>query len=282
MITVKPPDTGVALVNPAMGWTMHFYSNMIDNYGSRLAPADTLEDFPGLSTVYLRVPWSFLEPQEGQFDWSLLDTPAQRWISRGKQVALRISCCESWMRYASPEWVQRAGAKGYDFTPGKGAHEGGVFWEPDYGDPVFLAKLGKFLQALAQRYEGNPHVAFVDIGSYGVWGEGHTYHSGQKTYDDQTKQQHIDLHLRYFPTTLLALNDDYVGHDVVRGHANLTDYARAGASHCVTTASWCNLLPTAGTTPSWLRHSGRACQSSWNTSTMDPRNRRKRGTGRCC
>jgi hypothetical protein len=44
VITVKPADTGEALVNPAMGWTMHFYSNMIDNYGSRLAPADTLED----------------------------------------------------------------------------------------------------------------------------------------------------------------------------------------------------------------------------------------------
>jgi hypothetical protein len=29
------------------------------------------------------------------------------------------------MRYATPQWVERAGAKGYDFTPGKGAHEGG-------------------------------------------------------------------------------------------------------------------------------------------------------------
>ena len=105
---VEPPDNGMALVNPDMGWTMHFYSNVISNYGSKLEPSDTLDDFPGLSTVYLRLPWSFLEPVEGQFDWSVIDTPAQRWISKGKRVALRISCCESWMRYATPEWVQQA------------------------------------------------------------------------------------------------------------------------------------------------------------------------------
>lgn len=49
-------DHGRALTNPGMGWTMHFYSNILSNYGSQLEPSDTLDDFPGLSTVYLRVP----------------------------------------------------------------------------------------------------------------------------------------------------------------------------------------------------------------------------------
>src|SRR5512133_244374 len=78
LTTVSPKDTGATLVNPDMGWTMHFYSNIPDNYGSKLEPADTLEDFPGLSTVYLRVPCAFLEPEEGRFSRALLDTPAQR------------------------------------------------------------------------------------------------------------------------------------------------------------------------------------------------------------
>ncbi|MBL7134306.1 MAG: hypothetical protein ISS78_09435, partial [Phycisphaerae bacterium] len=64
-VTVKPRDTGAALINPGMGWTMHFYSNVPRNYGSKLAPFDTLKDFPGLSTVYLRLPWAYLEPEEG-------------------------------------------------------------------------------------------------------------------------------------------------------------------------------------------------------------------------
>ncbi len=83
-------------------------------------PSDTLDDWPGLSVIYLRVPWSFLEPQEGDFNWSLLDTPAQRWVAKGKKIAIRVSCSESWLRYATPRWVQDAGAKGVDFEFGKG------------------------------------------------------------------------------------------------------------------------------------------------------------------
>ena len=32
--TLAPTDHGRALVNPDMGWTMHFYSNVPTNYGS--------------------------------------------------------------------------------------------------------------------------------------------------------------------------------------------------------------------------------------------------------
>ena len=55
IVKLNPSDNGKALENPRMGWTMHFYSNIIDNYGSKLEPSDTLDDFPGLSTVYLRI-----------------------------------------------------------------------------------------------------------------------------------------------------------------------------------------------------------------------------------
>ncbi len=207
--TVRPVDNGAELENPGMGWVLHYYDNRPEHYGSKLAPSDTLDDFPGLTVVYLRIPWSYLEPQEGKFSWSVLDTPAQRWISNGKQIALRISCCESWMRYATPEWVEKAGAKGYNFRVGKGVVEDGPFWEPDYNDPVFLEKLDRFLAALAARYDGNPEVAFIDVGSFGVWGEGHTYHSSKIRYPAETVKRHVDLHRKHFEKTLLAANDDF-------------------------------------------------------------------------
>ena len=224
-VTVRPEDHGKALVNPSMGWTLHFYSNLLSNYGSKLAASDTIEDFPGVSVVYLRLPWSFLEPAEGKFDWSVVDTPAQRWIARGRRVAFRITCCESWMRYATPKWVADAGAKGYDFTPGKGAREGGQYWEPDYGDKVFLAKLDAFLAVLARRYDGNPNVAFVDIGSYGVWGEGHTWASTKKPFPLAVLKKHVDLHARHFRKTLLAISDDFAGPATPGAHLPITDYA---------------------------------------------------------
>ncbi len=209
MVTVRPTDTQEPLANPGMGWVLHYYDNVPANYGSRLEPSDTVDDFPGLTTVYLRIPWSYLEPEEGRFVWSTVDGPAQRWIAKGKQVAFRFSCSESWMRYATPEWVREAGARGYDFEPGVGEKEGGPFWEPDYDDPVFLEKLDRFLAAAAARYDGDPTVAFVDVGSFGVWGEGHLWASTQRKYPAETVIRHIALHEKHFPRSLLAANDDF-------------------------------------------------------------------------
>jgi hypothetical protein len=226
-VTVRPADTGAALVNPDMGWTLHFYSNIPANYGSRLEPSDTLDDFPGLSAVYLRVPWAFLEPAEGRFNWALLDTPAQRWISKGKRVAFRVTCSENWIRFAVPEWVREAGAKGTFYEFGKGPSERGGSWDPDFADPVFLGKLDRFLAAMAARYDGNPNVAFVDIGTYGLWGEGHT-HMSSKVPEARALEivvKHIDLHAKHFVRTLLCISDDVVGHDRPGRRFPETDHA---------------------------------------------------------
>lgn len=210
-VVVKPADTGRALRNPGMGWNFHHYDNTIDRYGTHLEPSDTLEDFPGASVIYLRLAWSFLEPEEGVYNWSILDTPAQRWLAKGFQIALRISCAESSPQqpYATPKWVRDAGAKGYTFSRGKGVDPAGEIWEPKYDDPVFLEKLDRFLAALAQRYDGSPEVAFLDVGSFGVWGEGHTGASSRLPYDARTLKLHLDLHRKHFRRTLLAANDDF-------------------------------------------------------------------------
>ncbi len=226
-IIVRPADTGAALVNPGMGWTLHYYSNLIENYGSRLEPSDTLDDWPGLAVIYLRVPWSYLEPAEGEFNWSLLDTPAQRWMAKGRRIALRITCTESWLRHATPVWVQAAGAKGVEFEFGKGPRPGGPLWEPDYLDPVFIEKLDRFLAALARRYDGHPDVDFIDIGSFGMWGEGHTGF-GCRLNEAQTLavvQRHIDLHVRHFPRTRLCISDDVAGASTPGRRFPATDYA---------------------------------------------------------
>lgn len=215
----KPVDNKKALVNPDMGWTMHYYSNILTNYGSKLAPSDTLDDFPGLSTVYLRVPWSFIEPEEGKYNWELLDTPAQRWIEKGKRVAFRISAEESWMRYATPKWVKDAGAKGSDLN----GNEDGT-WEPKFDDPIFLEKVENFVKVMAERYDGKPYVDFVDVGHLGMWGEGHTVLSGIE-YPFDVKKWHIDVYLKYFKSTLLCISDDFVGHDKPGDHFPISDYA---------------------------------------------------------
>jgi hypothetical protein len=223
---VRPVDTGAALVNPGMGWVHHHLDNDIEHYGSKLAPEDTLDDFPGLSTIYLRLAWSFIEPEEGRFRWSIVDAPMQKWVAKGKRVALRFSCSETSYEYATPRWVEQAGAKGYRFVPGKGVDPSGKLWEPDFDDPVFLAKLDNFLRAAAARYDGDPNVAFIDVASFGVWGEGHTSWSTKRNYSAETVIRHLDLHAKHFKKTLLLANDDFANHG--RGPASIEHARKLG------------------------------------------------------
>ena len=124
-IRVTPVDNGQAMVNPGMGWQLYYYSNVLDNYGSRLAPEDIVEDFPGMSMVFLRLPWSFLEPEKDRFNWEIIDTPAQRWLQTGRKVAFCISATENWTRQGTPQWVFDEGAKYYEVNG---------FLEVDYED----------------------------------------------------------------------------------------------------------------------------------------------------
>ena len=222
--TVEPQDTGRALINPGMGWTMHYYSNVTCNYGSRLEPSDTLDDFPGVSTVYLRLPWAYLEPAEGKYNWAILDTPAQRWIAKGKKIALRVTCSENWMTNATPQWVKDAGAKGVFYKYPKGPVAKGGVWDPIYDDPVFVEKLDAFLAEYAKRYDGNPNVEFIDVGTYGLWGEGHTHASSHQDKIDLQKL-HIELHLKHFKKSLLCISDDFAGYDKPGTRFPITDYA---------------------------------------------------------
>lgn len=227
----QPRDNGAVLLNPDMGWMLYFYADKVGDYGAKLDPSDTVQDFPGLSTVYLRIPWALLEPEEGNFNWPLLDTPAQRWIAGGKKIAIRITSTESELKYATPEWVREAGAAGQYYRWGRGGssttNDGTAanVWEPHYGDPVFLSKLEDLVRALAERYDGNPNVAFVDIGSFGLWGEGHRVLNGDPDADAPIYRRHTDLYLKYFHRSLLTINDDTVGPRRQGDHFPTTDYA---------------------------------------------------------
>lgn len=215
-------DHSRALINPGMGWTMHFNCcNIDENYGAQLAPYDTLDDFPGVNGPYLRIPWAYVEPEEGKFRWELLDTQAQKWIQRGQQVSFRFTSTETWLYKATPQWVFEAGAKGYDVADG-------WVYEPEYDDPIFLEKVENFVRVLSARYDGNPSVAFMDIGHFGMWGEGHTVPTTPKhglEWGFETQKKYIDLYCRHFKRTQLVISDDYAGPFLRGDHFPIMDYA---------------------------------------------------------
>lgn len=214
-VRVSPKATADALINPGMGWVYYHFDNSNWNYGADTAPGDTLDWFPGCSTVYFRIPWGDLEPVEGEYRWDVIDSVAQPWIAAGKQIAFRFTCSESAYEFAVPEWLPATGAKGI-FCQMKrkgGLDAGRRVYEPDYQDAVFLEKLGNFLAAAGGRWNGNPAVAFVDVGSFGMWGEGHTGFTSRLSPEKTAEIAllHAKLHKKHFPDTPVLISDDVAG-----------------------------------------------------------------------
>jgi Domain of unknown function (DUF4832)/Beta-galactosidase len=205
-------DATRVLINPHKGWYHHFPDNHPNKY--KIASDADLLEFPGMDHLYIRLAWAYLEPKEGQFDWAVIDSLIEKWTAHGLGISFRISCKETStdrieQQFATPRWVMEAGAKGGYYRMGKAVGPEGP-WEVDYGDPIFLAKLDKFLAAFAARYDGKPWLRYVDIGSIGDWGEGHCWAGSRKDLSFAIRKEHVDLHLKHFKRTQLVISDDYV------------------------------------------------------------------------
>jgi hypothetical protein len=204
-------DATRVLINPHKGWYHHYPDNHINRY--EIARDADLTKFPGMDHLYIRLSWAYLEPKEGQYDWALIDRMIDKWTTNGLGIAFRISCKETStdrieQQFATPHWVMEAGAKGGYYRMGKVTGPDGP-WEVDYADPIFLAKLDKFLAAFAARYDGKPWLRYMDIGSIGDWGEGHTWAGSRKTLSFAVRKEHVDLYLKHFKHAQLVISDDY-------------------------------------------------------------------------
>jgi hypothetical protein len=205
-------DEQSPLANPHKGWYHHYFDNGLHKY--LLEDDGDLQGFPGMDHLYLRLAWSYLEPREGEYRWEVIDRVIETWTARGLGIAFRISCRETGTKpveqqFATPRWVVAAGAKGGHYYKGRKLGPEGP-WEPQFNDPVYLAKLDNFLQAFAARYDGKPWLRYVDIGSIGDWGEGHTSSGSGTKYGWPERKRHVDLHCKHFKKTQLVVTDDFV------------------------------------------------------------------------
>ncbi len=164
------------------------------------------------SVVYVRFDWADAEPSEGHYNWKFIDDTIAAWKPKNAALALRVMTANAHSDgyYSSPKWLFDAGCRGHEYSVGGGDPTSGgkaiARIEPDYADPSYLAKHGAFLQALGQRYNGKPEIAFLDIGSYGIWGEWHTEHPAPVA----VRRQIVDLYRTAFPQTpLVFMTDDF-------------------------------------------------------------------------
>jgi len=190
---VTPPAFEGILTNPGMG-----VASFHDGYGQKLSEAD----YPNTGIEYERFYWSELEPQEGVYNFKLIDNAftvaAQH--QPAMNVGLRFMALDEPQAGSKiPAWLIAKGIKGQWVENGK-------TFVPDLTDPIFLQYAQKLLNTLGARYDGNPELAYLDIGMVGSWGEWHNSNftdvpALDKKYTPEQLSRYVDMHFSAFPKT---------------------------------------------------------------------------------
>lgn len=155
------PDIRTYFPNPGIGWQDdHKHDEIIPLFQE---------------TVYYPVrkdiSWKALNPAEGVFDWSVFDALYKHAVQNGKQFSFRVyTMVDFETGPAIPDWAVQ---KGIVFTP---------LGDPDYAGCVYQEEWGNFVNALLERYDGDPNIAFIDISGYGNYNEW-SWHDHQTEWD---------------------------------------------------------------------------------------------------
>jgi hypothetical protein len=156
------------ITNPFMGWQ-----------DSRLENEILTE-----TVAYDRFNWAELNPEPNVYDWSAIEQLRTIKGATGRLISFRIRTTRPapfGPGPVIPDWVTNLGARRFISSEG--------VTEPLYSDCVYLETHAQFIEALRLRFDGDPDLAFIDIGSYGYYGE---WDSPQ--YDEQIGS--LDWHAR--------------------------------------------------------------------------------------
>ncbi len=226
---LRPPllPDAQAIGNPMSGF---FADNLLLRQSEFGAPLAT-PAFERFENIY----WSCLE-NRGAFDFSIIDKVLAS-LPAGVRFAFRVKAFDPSQVGAKlcnlpnvvPDDLETS-QHGFRLPFDPSALMQGSYFVPDWNDPVVLQRIRLLLSALGQRYDGDPRLAWVDIGLYGSWGEWHTkalpHYARGIPYDPTdpgfnfntrhlqpgtpaNKESIVDAHVDAFPTTqLVMLTDD--------------------------------------------------------------------------
>jgi len=219
---VRPAESFGYIPNPHRGTTTFqrfqgedTYPSFItsDTYGPLVFPKDGRRDnvkfIPRTTLTYCRWPWAWLEPEQGKFNWKIVDGTLAAARACGQTAQLRFQPYTIPIDYAkhppkSKRHPPRASVDlpGWYWDTGAAWVDNGVYApnEPDSNDPLYLKHFGAFIRAFAARYDGHPDLESIDMAYAGFWGE-----SGGNT-TEATARQLTDIYLESFKrTTLLSM-----------------------------------------------------------------------------
>ena len=184
---------------------------------------------------YFRFEWAKLQPVEGSYNWEPIDKALEFFSKNGLPFYFRIMCTNyhGGGKYSTPQWVFLKGAKSHEFkgvkykTPDGGTSD--VHISAYFDDPIFMEEHEKFIKALAARYDGDPRLGGLDLGSFGNWGEWHCTSIGLENpnmYGFETRKKYADMYLKNFKKSdIFFMTDD---HEVLKYALGNKKKARVG------------------------------------------------------
>ncbi len=200
VVTVFPTEISDTIHNPDMGWVLVDYAiprrtnpvsdkNLISPgpYWQRITSyADTL---PEVGNVAIVSTWAELEPNEGVYNWELLDQTMNYWVSVGKRITFRISTEPYLYSTTDGSWNYHGGAPkwlGDTYNIPCTIKNAGADIYYDQSSAIYQQKLSSFMNALAARYKNNRYLDIVDLRGYGSWGE---WHSGYNSFGSYSTRE---------------------------------------------------------------------------------------------
>ena len=163
--------------------------------------------------------WNKLNPAKGVYDWSELEELLDALSEHNMGYALRV------FPY-SPSFIRdnNTPEENYDWTP-KYVYEAGAkkitakYKEnnayatvPVWDDSVYLYYAKEFATALAAKYDGDPRIEYIDVRSFGEWGEWHVSNlDGSKMPSVEIQKDMLKHYASVFKKSLLVLPSDGYG-----------------------------------------------------------------------
>ncbi len=191
------------IVNPMRGFYKWIYQERTDdkwtNNDNVPLPKPELD-------AYTRYSWRQIEKAKDEYDFSVIDSDLARAEREGRKFGFRIlSVNEFSSQYEVPDYLVSL-VPGKDCPVSAPPEGSDTVWTPDWNDPNYIDRAGKLIQKLAQRYDGDPRIAWIDMGLYGRWGEWHNGGLCVPAGTTATKNAIIDAHLDAFKKTRLVLS----------------------------------------------------------------------------
>nr|WP_265414286.1 beta-galactosidase [Photobacterium leiognathi] len=123
--------------------------------------------YPKTTSVAYRWNWAQIEPNEGVYDFTIIENAIEQAKQAGKKISFRIMAQgydNDWGTQSDlPSWLtNQIGKFKIDSV--------GNHWVADYSDITFQQKYSDLFRALAQRFDGSEDIIHIDVGAVGMHG----------------------------------------------------------------------------------------------------------------